>query len=99
MAFKKVGDAMKTEKIYCSCGGEIVKGKCTNCDKDILLGSQVCDSCEKEVIRCMICKLPLKKGQKLSECPNCKNPAHEDHWNLWINQKHNCPLCKKAVLA
>ncbi|OLS26569.1 MAG: hypothetical protein HeimC3_08880 [Candidatus Heimdallarchaeota archaeon LC_3] len=75
------------------------KIKCTNCDKDIPLGSHICESCEKEVIRCMICKLPLKKGQKLSECPNCKNPAHENHWNFWINLKHDCPLCKKSVLA
>ncbi|MHA2339230.1 MAG: hypothetical protein ACXACX_18125 [Candidatus Hodarchaeales archaeon] len=75
------------------------KIKCTNCGKDIPLGSQKCNSCEKEVKRCMICKLPLKKDQKLSECPKCKNPAHEDHWNFWINLKHDCPLCKKTVLA
>ena len=33
MAFRKVGDAMKTEKVYCSCGGEILEGVCTACGK------------------------------------------------------------------
>ena len=34
MAFRKTGDAMKTERIYCSCGGEIKGGKCTKCGKE-----------------------------------------------------------------
>lgn len=34
MAFKKVGDVMKTEKIYCSCGAEIKSGRCTKCGKE-----------------------------------------------------------------
>ncbi|MHA1984988.1 MAG: RING finger protein [Candidatus Hodarchaeales archaeon] len=73
------------------------KIKCANCDNDIPLGSQKCDSCEKEVRRCMICKLPLKTGQKLSECPKCKNSAHENHWKFWINLNQDCPLCKRAI--
>lgn len=38
MAFKKVGDAMKTEDVYCSCGGKINKstGKCEKCGKEAI---------------------------------------------------------------
>ena len=36
MAFKKIGDAMKTETIYCSCGGELKGGRCTKCGKEAI---------------------------------------------------------------
>ncbi|MFW9995899.1 MAG: hypothetical protein ACFFD4_27920 [Candidatus Odinarchaeota archaeon] len=73
------------------------KIKCLNCGEEIPLGSRECGFCEKEVERCMICKLPIKSEQKSSECPHCKNPAHEEHWKFWIDLKHSCPACKQEV--
>jgi hypothetical protein len=73
------------------------KIKCTSCDQVIPLGSRECEFCEKEVSRCMICKLPIKTGQIPTECPYCKNTAHEDHWKFWINLKKDCPACKRVI--
>jgi hypothetical protein len=38
MSFKKVGDAMQTEEIRCSCGGVIDRstGKCKQCGKEAI---------------------------------------------------------------
>ncbi|MHA2295389.1 MAG: hypothetical protein ACXAEU_12405 [Candidatus Hodarchaeales archaeon] len=72
---------------------------CLSCGRTISLESRECKHCEIEVKRCMICKLPIKTGQKPIECPHCKNPAHKEHWKFWVNIKHDCPACKRAVTA
>jgi hypothetical protein len=36
MSFKKIGDTMKTETVYCNCGGEFVNGKCDKCGKEVI---------------------------------------------------------------
>jgi hypothetical protein len=70
---------------------------CPSCQREIPLGARECDFCEKEIKRCMICKLPIKDEQEPSECPFCKNPAHEDHWKFWIDLRHECPACKQKI--
>ncbi|MFW9997230.1 MAG: hypothetical protein ACFFD4_34620 [Candidatus Odinarchaeota archaeon] len=75
------------------------KIECTNCGRTIQLGSRDCKYCKQEVNRCMICKLPIKTGQKPAECPYCTNSAHENHWKFWINIRHECPACKRMIAS
>ncbi|MFW9993477.1 MAG: hypothetical protein ACFFD4_15645 [Candidatus Odinarchaeota archaeon] len=70
---------------------------CTNCGELIPLNSRICNKCDREVERCMICKLPLKQGQVQVNCPHCSNAAHHDHWRYWVTQKGSCPSCLHEI--
>jgi len=47
--------------------------------------------------RCIVCNLPIKKGDKTLKCPYCKNYAHEDHILEWIKIKGKCPFCGRKL--
>lgn len=48
--------------------------------------------------KCAVCKLSIKKNKDILHCPNCKTLFHKDHLIDWLEQKNNCPICKKPLL-
>ncbi|NHK32146.1 MAG: E3 ubiquitin protein ligase [Asgard group archaeon] len=52
---------------------------------------------EKKPSNCMICKLPLKKDQKISRCPMCHSLFHDSHIYEWLKIKGKCPVCSQSL--
>ena len=52
---------------------------------------------EMKPSNCMICKLPLKKDQKISRCPMCHSLFHSSHIYEWLKIKGKCPVCSQSL--
>ena len=46
--------------------------------------------------KCGVCKLDIRKKQKVVQCPYCLNLFHYDHLNDWFKSNKDCPVCDKA---
>ncbi|MFW9923296.1 MAG: RING finger domain-containing protein [Candidatus Thorarchaeota archaeon] len=45
-------------------------------------------------MKCSICKLEIKQGEKIAQCPNCLAIFHNDHYEEWLKNGSTCPVCK-----
>ncbi|NHJ03480.1 MAG: hypothetical protein EAX90_01545 [Candidatus Heimdallarchaeota archaeon] len=43
--------------------------------------------------KCIVCKLPIKKGERFVTCPNCKKPSHYSHFIEYLKVQGSCPNC------
>ena len=43
---------------------------------------------------CQICKLELRKNQKICQCPGCESLFHKEHLEEWLETESECPVCK-----
>jgi hypothetical protein len=46
---------------------------------------------------CMVCKLFLKKGDDILQCPVCERLYHKNHLLEWIRKHNNCPVCSQQL--
>ncbi|NHJ86221.1 MAG: hypothetical protein FK734_12220 [Asgard group archaeon] len=58
---------------------------------------QYCVKCNKEILFCSICKLPINYGLKVGKCPKCHNEAHLSHLQEWLKVKGTCPVCLQPL--
>jgi hypothetical protein len=47
--------------------------------------------------RCMVCDLPVKRGEELVRCPHCNNIAHKTHMLEWLHVRGTCPVCGEHI--
>lgn len=52
---------------------------------------------EKKPAVCMICKLALKEGQDIKQCPMCQSMFHHEHIIDWLRMKGICPVCQQNL--
>ncbi len=75
----------------------ISKNYCLNCGHVITSSTEPCSNCRLQHTKCTVCQGLIKKGDRVSECPNCNNVAHDDHMEQWMRIKSECPICKTKV--
>ena len=46
---------------------------------------------------CLICKLPIRKGQAFSICPYCESVFHKEHLSDWLVIADDCPVCNAKL--
>ena len=46
---------------------------------------------------CSICKLALRKKQKIYQCPYCGYLFHKEHIEEWLENHEDCPVCNKII--
>jgi len=46
---------------------------------------------------CKICKLDLRKKQKVVACPQCQSLFHKEHLEEWLEKSQNCPVCSEKL--
>ena len=51
----------------------------------------------KETVKCSVCGKGIRIFDEVLSCPLCNSKAHADHLMEWINMRHSCPICKKAL--
>jgi hypothetical protein len=47
--------------------------------------------------KCIVCNLPINKGEELVRCPCCGNLAHRDHMLEWLHIRGYCPVCSEKI--
>ena len=48
---------------------------------------------------CAICKLDLRKKQKIVACPQCQTLFHKEHLEEWLEKEEKCPICKMKIIS
>jgi len=56
-----------------------------------------CVSCQKVLLRCSVCKLPISFGEEAGYCSLCESPAHIDHLQEWLKTQGKCPKCRQKL--
>ncbi|MEA2070268.1 MAG: hypothetical protein U9O98_03165 [Asgard group archaeon] len=57
----------------------------------------VCSDCGKEILRCVVCKLPISFSVDIGYCLLCNAPAHLVHLQVWIKTQGTCPQCLQEI--
>lgn len=52
---------------------------------------------EKSGKVCMICKLEIRKGQKIMQCKECLSVFHKEHIEEWLETNKDCPVCNIII--
>jgi hypothetical protein len=73
------------------------KNRCTSCEHPLVTDEHYCPYCGVKIPQCIICFLPIIKGEKYVNCPHCGSFAHRDHLIEWIKIKGSCPYCKERL--
>ncbi|MHA1185700.1 MAG: hypothetical protein ACTSSK_02320 [Candidatus Heimdallarchaeota archaeon] len=70
---------------------------CYHCGYPIRKDAITCEDCGKEIIRCVVCKLPVSLGDTLGQCSLCEAKAHYEHMLDWVQKRGKCPHCQQKV--
>ena len=70
---------------------------CGNCGMPINPDDTVCPTCNQEILRCAVCKLPISFGEEAGKCSLCGSVAHLSHFQEWVKIKGKCPTCQKKI--
>jgi tetratricopeptide (TPR) repeat protein len=49
------------------------------------------------VEKCIICNLPIERGEEILRCPSCGNKAHKTHMLEWLHVNKYCPACYALI--
>ncbi|NHJ85437.1 MAG: hypothetical protein FK734_08230 [Asgard group archaeon] len=49
-------------------------------------------------MKCAICKLEIREGQKITQCPYCMAIFHEEHYLDWLKEDPICPVCSVELI-
>jgi hypothetical protein len=91
---KKLLTAEQTLKKRKSVSKTIV---CSYCKNETSLIKRACSQCGADLPLCMICLNAIGVNEKIKVCPHCKNIAHADHFDAWLEKSNHCPVCKKKI--
>ena len=47
---------------------------------------------------CAICKLDIRKRQKITQCPHCQSLFHFNHLKDWFKNNNDCPVCDEILV-
>ena len=70
---------------------------CRHCGCPINKDSIMCEDCGEEVLRCVICKLPVSLGDTIGQCSLCQAQGHLNHMQEWVSEKNKCPYCLQEM--
>lgn len=56
-----------------------------------------CSACDKEFLKCNVCKLPVSFGEELGQCSLCEALGHLTHIEEWVKTQGKCPTCLQEI--
>lgn len=48
--------------------------------------------------KCSICKLELRKKQKIIQCTECLSLFHQEHLEEWLKNESACSVCNEKII-
>lgn len=88
----------KTAKTLAKSLIRLQEKTCYYCGMPLDEKAQTCSSCEREVLYCNVCKLPISFGEQAGKCPKCGTIGHLAHLQEWLKVKGKCPYCQCRLL-
>ncbi len=73
------------------------KNQCSSCGRLITKNVRYCPFCGVKIPQCVVCCLPIMKGEEFVNCPHCGSFAHKNHLIEWVKVKGICPYCRKRL--
>ncbi|MHA1743218.1 MAG: hypothetical protein ACTSV6_03080 [Candidatus Heimdallarchaeota archaeon] len=70
---------------------------CYWCGTPVETQATVCPSCGKELLRCVICKLPISFEDDVGACSFCEAKGHLTHFEEWVKSQGKCPSCLRDL--
>ncbi len=70
---------------------------CYYCDSPIGRNHKFCSNCQKEILICIVCKLPINFGSEIGSCCLCNSVAHYNHLQEWVKTQGKCPRCLQEI--
>ncbi|MCE7745771.1 MAG: hypothetical protein GPJ52_11630 [Candidatus Heimdallarchaeota archaeon] len=70
---------------------------CYFCGELLERDTPICSACKKEVLICIVCKLPISFGDELGKCSLCEGLAHYVHFHEWLKVMGFCPNCSENI--
>ena len=70
---------------------------CYYCMSPISKTQKICSNCNKETLKCSVCKLPISQNQEIGQCPLCESKAHLTHLFEWLKTQGKCPICLQKI--
>lgn len=56
-----------------------------------------CSSCQKDILKCSVCKLPISFGEEIGQCNLCETKGHLHHLEEWVKTQGKCPNCLQEI--
>jgi len=101
------GEYFELEQVFVRKGGKesysltsssySKKYNCNNCGMPIEKEDKVCSGCNKVILKCNVCKLPISFGEAAGKCSLCETQGHLSHLQEWVKIKGKCPTCQKKL--
>ncbi|MCF2144834.1 MAG: tetratricopeptide repeat protein, partial [Candidatus Heimdallarchaeota archaeon] len=70
---------------------------CYYCGTIIDRNKTICSKCNKKILKCNVCKLPISLGEKIAQCPMCLSKNHQIHLQEWVKTQGFCPNCLQKL--
>jgi hypothetical protein len=70
---------------------------CYYCANSIISVDTHCTSCQKEVLKCKSCNIPITRNQEKIDCKYCNNAFHFLCYIDKVKVFSRCPHCKKEL--
>jgi len=70
---------------------------CYNCGLPIEQNTKSCPDCNKAILVCSVCKLPISFGETVGSCSLCETKGHLIHMQEWVKTQGKCPVCLQAL--
>lgn len=70
---------------------------CCFCGEPLERDTKICPSCNKGILFCIVCELPISFGDDIGKCSLCEGLAHYVHFHEWIKVMGKCPKCLQKI--
>ncbi|MBD3192567.1 MAG: hypothetical protein GF308_18145 [Candidatus Heimdallarchaeota archaeon] len=71
---------------------------CSKCGSPLTKEEERCSECGTEVLRYIVCKLPVSFGERVGKCSQCGGEGHLTHFQEWRKTEGKCPRCLQELI-
>ncbi|NHK30072.1 MAG: hypothetical protein FK730_01885 [Asgard group archaeon] len=70
---------------------------CFWCNYPVDQNASNCPNCGKEILKCIVCKLPVDNKDEVGLCSLCEVKGHLIHLQEWVKINGKCPNCLQQI--
>ena len=70
---------------------------CFYCGLPIKRTTKKCSDCNKDILICIVCKLPISFGEAIGKCTLCEVQGHLSHIQEAVKISGKCPRCLQKL--
>jgi len=70
---------------------------CYYCGSPVQKTDKKCSECDNEILKCIVCKLPISFGEEVGSCKLCEVNGHFAHFHESVKISGKCPSCLQKL--